>query len=148
MNQEHSPRHILVASCLVRNEADQILLVRHYRRGWELPQGRVETGEALLEALQREVHEETGIMITAPRLATVWSKLSEPAAVIFCFCAEYLDGDLIPSEETPELGWYNEAEAGSMIIHPVNQDRLRVLLGNSGTTQFKSYRTGPYRRLD
>lgn len=147
MNQENSPRHILVASCLVRNEANQLLLVRHYRRGWELPQGRVETGEALLEALQREVHEETGIRIAAPRLATVWSKLSDPAALIFCFCADYLAGDLIPSEETPELGWYSETEARSMITHPVNHDRLRALLGNPGTTQFKSYRTGPYRQL-
>ena len=147
MNSENSPRHILVASCLVRNEANEILLVKHYRRDWELPQGRIENGEALLEALHREVYEETGIHITAPRLATVWSKLSEPTAVIFCFVADYLSGELTPSEETPELGWFVEQETRAMITHPVNHDRIRTLLDNPGKTAFKSYRTGPYQQL-
>jgi len=147
MSQENSPRHILVASCLVRNEANEILLVKHYQRDWELPQGRVENGEALLEALHREVYEETGIRITAPRLATVWSKLSEPTAVIFCFTADYYSGELTPSEETPQLDWFPEQEARSMITHPVNHDRVKALLANPGETEFKSYRTGPYRQL-
>ncbi|HKI52088.1 MAG TPA: NUDIX hydrolase [Geothermobacteraceae bacterium] len=147
MNHEHSPRHILVASCLVRNEANEILLVKHYQRDWELPQGRVENGEALLEGLHREVYEETGIRISAPRLATVWSKLSEPTAAIFCFCADYLSGELTPSEETPELNWFPEQQALAMITHPVNHDRVRALLSNPGVTEFMSYRTGPYLRV-
>jgi len=147
MSHENSPRHILVASCMIRNEANEILLVKHYQRDWELPQGRVELGEALLEGLHREVYEETGIRIDAPRLATVWSKLSEPNAVIFCFIADYLSGELTPSEETPELGWFPDMEARAMITHPVNHDRIRALLDNPGTLEFKSYRTGPYQKL-
>jgi 8-oxo-dGTP diphosphatase len=147
MSHENSPRHILVASCLIRNEANEILLVKHYQRGWELPQGRIENGEELLEALHREVLEESGLRISDARLATIWSKLSEPSAVIFCFSADYLSGELTPSEETPELNWFPEHEALFMITHPVNQDRVKALLDNPGETQIKSYRTGPYQLL-
>lgn len=51
--------------CAVRNAANELLLVRHgddpHKSGWVLPGGRVETGETLREAVQREVHEETGV---------------------------------------------------------------------------------------
>jgi 8-oxo-dGDP phosphatase len=43
----------------------QILLIDHYRfqtetRGWEIPAGRIETGEEPVEAVARELREETG----------------------------------------------------------------------------------------
>jgi len=141
------PRHILVVNCLVRNAEQHLLLVRHKIRGWELPQGRVEEGEALLEALQREVFEETGVTIEAPRPAVVWSKISEPAAVIFCFLADYASGKLVPSEETPDVAWVPEKNVLPMISHPVNRDRLTALLEHEGELQFRSYATNPYRIL-
>jgi len=140
------PRHILVVSGLVRNPDRAILLVRHYRRGWELPQGRVEEGENLLSALHRELHEETGVAIRAPRLAAVWSKLTDPVALIHGFVAEHAGGTLVPSAETPEVVWVDETEARHRIVHPVNRDRLHDLLAFSGTVRFYSYSTGPYRR--
>jgi len=148
MSSESSPRHILVVSCLIRNPAGEVLLVRHHQRGWELPQGRVETGEALVDALHREVHEETGVTIAAPRLRTVWSKRSEPSAVIFCFAAEHRDGTLRPSAETPELAWVAADEARQRVTHPVNRDRLHDLLEPAPELRFRSYSTGPYRLLD
>ena len=42
-----NPRHIVVVGCLIRNGNDEVLLVRHHKRGWEMPQGRVEEGEGL-----------------------------------------------------------------------------------------------------
>ncbi len=139
------PKHILVVSCLVRNEQNQLLLVKHHQRGWELPQGRVEEGESLEEALHREVREETGVSIYAPQAAVVWSKLSAPAAVIFCFTATYASGQLIPSEETPKVVWIEGTQALARIEHPVNRDRLEVLLQHTGELQLRSYSTGPYR---
>ena len=138
------PRHILVVSCLVRNQDNTILAVRHHQRGWELPQGRVEQGEDLMTALHREVLEETGVVVTVPRIAAIWSKLSEPAAVIHGFIADYASGVLTPSAETPEVAWLTEAEARSDFEHPVNRDRLVDLLEFRDTIRFYSYTTDPY----
>jgi 8-oxo-dGTP diphosphatase len=145
MTMDH-PRHILVVSCLVRNAQGDILLVRHRKRGWELPQGRVEEGEGLLAALHREVLEETGVTIMAPVAAAVWSKLTAPAALIHGFVAEYA-GTPIPSAETPEVAWLPEAEARNRIEHPVNRDRLANLLSFDDRIRFYRYTTEPYRRL-
>ncbi len=139
------PKHIVVVSCLIRNVQDEILLVKHHIRGWELPQGRVEEGEGLVFALSREVLEETGVTISHAKLAVVWSKVSPPATIIFCFTARYASGELMPSEETPGVAWCTEAVAGRRVTHPVNRDRIEALLGLHDTLQFRSYTTAPYR---
>ena len=138
-------QHLLVASCLVRNSRGEILLVRHNRRGWELPQGRVEAGESLLAALHREVHEESGVIIKAPRLAGVWSKLSDPPCLVLGFLADYAAGEPTPSIETPETAWFSETAIRDRIEHPVNRDRAQLLLGFDGCVSIFSYKTGPYR---
>ena len=141
------PKHILVASCLIRNRLGELLLVKHKQRGWELPQGRVEEGEALLDALHREVLEETGVTISNPQLIDLWSKVSEPAALICCFTADYLAGEPTPSEETPQVDWVPEAEVLQLIEHPVNRERVVSLLEEKEGPAFRSYQTGPFRVL-
>lgn len=142
------PRHILVVSCLIRNEAGQVLMIRHRLRGWELPQGRVEEGEKLIFALSREVLEETGVTISHAHLEMVWSKVSSPSAVIFCFSARYASGELTASEETPEVEWCDEEWMLDRVEHPVTRDRIKALQESNGALQFRSYMTGPYRLLN
>ena len=51
---------IQAAGGLIRNEKDEILLI--FRRGkWDLPKGKLDTGETLEECAVREVEEETGL---------------------------------------------------------------------------------------
>lgn len=140
----NDPRHTIVVGCLVRNDTGEVLLVRHYKRGWEIPQGRVEEGENLLGALHREVWEETGVKVEPESLAGVWSKLSSPPAIIFTFIARYTSGALRVSAECPELGWFTRDEALALVTHPVNRDRLHCLLNFSGTVVYRSYRAKPY----
>ena len=44
MSDKDDPRHAVVVGCLVRNDGNEILLIRHRRRGWEITQGHVEEG--------------------------------------------------------------------------------------------------------
>lgn len=138
------PKHTVVVGGLVRNTSGQILLIRHHRRGWEIPQGRVEEGEGLLDALHREVREETGVDIIVGPLAAVFSKTTEPAALIFSFLAAYRGGELQPSDETPELGWFEPASVVAQIAHPVIRDRISALLTFDGRVIFRTYRSSPF----
>ncbi len=147
MTDNASPRHTLVVGCLIRNDAGDLLLVRHHRRGWEIPQGRVEEGEDLLTALHREVLEEAGVRIEAGPLGGVWSKLSSPPALVLMFLGTWLSGEPAPSDETPEIGWFPVEEALTLVTHPVTRDRLVTLLGYAGTAAYRTYTTGPYRLL-
>lgn len=66
-------RDVEIVTALVRRGGD-LLMVRQAGPGeapfWTVPGGRVEPGEFVTEALVREVHEETGIVVRDPgRLA-------------------------------------------------------------------------------
>lgn len=55
----------LGAKALIRNKEGKVLLLQRERRSgqtyWDLPGGRLQKGETLLEGLQREVEEEVGL---------------------------------------------------------------------------------------
>ena len=73
------PRTIGVRA-LVVDDQQRVLLVRHSygRPTWHLPGGGVKRRESLLQALQRELHEEVGVTVTGPvRLHGTFSNLSE-----------------------------------------------------------------------
>ena len=142
---DRAPRHIVAASALVRRDNGDILLVRTHRRGWELPGGQVELGETLIDGLEREVREESGVRIEVGRLRSVRSNLSS-AIVIFCFEASYRDGELTPSDETPEVGWFPPKQALSMVTHPALSASLRAMLSGDDII-YDAYDRRPYRQL-
>lgn len=144
MSDAPLPRHVVVVGALVRNGAGDVLLIRHRKRGWEIPQGKVEEGEGLIEALVREIREETGVEIEPGPLGAVYSKIAEPAAVVFGFLARWTAGEPTPCEECPEVGWFPPEEALRKVANPTNLDRLRTLLGYRGQVVFRSYGTAPF----
>ncbi len=141
------PLHTLVVGCLVRNANDEILLIRHHKRGWEIPQGRVEEGENLIDALHREVREEAGIEIEKGPLAAVWSKVTSPPAVIFTFLGCYLSGDLAPTGDSAEAQWIAPDKALEEVSNKIMKDRLDVLLHFNGAINYRSYTLKPYQVL-
>jgi len=147
MSTGSSPLHSVVVGCLVRNESNEVLLIRHHKRGWEIPQGRVEEGENLIDALRREVREEAGVEIEPGPLGVVWSLISESPAIIFTFLGSYRSGALATSGDSEEAGWFSETEAVEKVSGSVMRGRLMALLNFNGSVEYCSYATRPYRVL-
>jgi 8-oxo-dGTP diphosphatase len=141
---ETKPKHGVIVGCLVRNAQDEVLLIRHHKRGWEIPQGHVEEGEDLVAALHREVREEAGVEIEIGPLAAIWSMVSPPTALIFAFLGRYQGGELAASEDSLEAGWFPESEAAEKISSTVMRERLNALLRFDGTVRYRSYTIRPY----
>lgn len=144
MSTGKSPLHTVVVGCLVRNASNDVLLIRHHKRGWEIPQGRVEEGENLIDALCREVREEAGVDITPGPLGAVWTLTASSPALIFTFLGNYASGDLTTSGDSEEACWFTEADALEKVTGSVMKDRLVSLLNFNGSVVYRSYSTRPY----
>lgn len=147
---DSNPRHIVAVMGLVRDAAGRILLVKTERRGWEPPGGQVELGEGLLEALQRETLEESGCVVEVGRLVGVYSNTGTPEKVMFTFLCTYRSGELSPSAETAEVGWFTTDEALRLVTFPPQHDKLRDALtagGAAGGVVYRAYRSKPYHVL-
>ncbi len=67
---------------------------------WELPGGKIDYGENLVEALKREVEEEVGIIISVGRPFETWHFIKEPFWVTgITFLCDYIGGSIKLSPE-------------------------------------------------
>mgnify|MGYP001029781968 CR=1 FL=1 len=69
--QKFSPKFSVV-SCFIENKGEFLLLRRQDEKPegntWGMPAGKIEQGENLLEAVIREIKEETSLVIEKPKL--------------------------------------------------------------------------------
>ncbi len=135
------PLHAVVVSVVVRDADWRLLMIKHPQRGWELPQGHVEHGEDLFSAVNREVSEETGYQVEAERLVAIFSKIDPlPSSIVFGFSARLLGGEATTSEESLEVGWFDEELVLDLVEHPVNRERIKKLLQQKIGVGYFSYR--------
>ena len=97
----------LTVLCLVHRGEDLLLQnrVKQDWQGYAMPGGHVEPGESIVEAVIREMQEETGLHILNPKLCGVKQFPIEGGRyLVFLFETEEFTGELTGSEEG-EMTW-------------------------------------------
>jgi ADP-ribose pyrophosphatase YjhB (NUDIX family) len=114
---------LAVSAGIVRD--GKVLVVRRARNPalnlYTLPGGVVETGETLLQAVAREVREETALTIEPVALAGHREAIVrdgqgrvERHFVILCFAARWLAGEPVLNEELDDARWLDPAELSDL----------------------------------
>jgi 8-oxo-dGTP diphosphatase len=103
----------------------RILCVRraYGPKTWTTPGGRVEVGESPIEALEREVKEETGYSVQTKRLLGAYSATFKDD-LILSIEAEIVGGDKWQAnEEISHLGFFGREELPQP-MHPITAIRI------------------------
>ncbi len=108
------------ADALVENERGEVLLVRRADDGrWAMPGGWVDPGETPEQAVVREVAEETGLQVSAPRRVHTERR---PQSVHYAFRCRLDGGRLRTSEESLEVAFLTPNRVGQW--HTDHHQRL------------------------
>ena len=114
--------------CLI-SDGDRILLQNRVKRDWQgyaLPGGHVEPKESIVEAVIREIYEETGLTIISPKLCGVKQFQTEAGRyLVFLFKADRFTGELSSSDEG-EMHWVERSELASVPTVPDFAELLAV----------------------
>jgi len=138
------PTHIVAAGGLVMNEAGHVLMLKSPRYGdWEFPGGQVEEGETIPHALEREILEETGIVVQVKSLVGIYSNTRKPSIVNLDFLCEYIAGEPRPSDESLQVEWIDPAEAIGLVKREAILRRLQDMLEFSGEVIYRAYFVDP-----
>lgn len=147
------PTHIVAGAGVVLNEEGKVLLVKVHNAGWVFPGGQVENGENIIDAVKREIMEESGITVEVEQLFCISSNTCEypgyngiktvPTKVMMDFVCRSTGGTLGISEENSESGWYTKDEAEKMITAPSIIKRFNAYLEFEGQVKYLEYVTKP-----
>lgn len=128
----------LTVLCLIHKNGKYLLQdrIKDDWKGYTLPGGHIEPGESIVNAVIREMQEETGLTIKHPHLCGVKQfPLEEGRYIVFLFETEEFEGDLRSSEEGT-MHWIDEKELSQVNLVEDFGDLIEVML-NDALTEFQ-----------
>ena len=129
------PRRPQVAVGAVVFHRGRVLLVRRGRPPaegqWAIPGGSVELGEPLQRAAEREVYEETAVVIEASEPVFTFDVIERDSQnrirfhyVIVDLAAEYVSGEPSAGDDAGEARWISAEEAETMALNAATRRLL------------------------
>ena len=124
----------LTVLCLIQKDG-KILLQNRVKTDWQgyaFPGGHIEVGESIVDAVVREVREETGLTIYNPALCGVkqfplkGGKYENGRYLVFLFRADQFTGEVTSSDEG-EMRWIAKDELHNYNLVQDFDDMLKVM---------------------
>ena len=102
-------------------------------KGYTLPGGHIESGESIVDAVIREMKEETGLIIKNPKLCGVKQfPIKGGRYIVFLFKTDEYDGDVISSKEG-EMHWVKKEDLSKLDLVNNFIELLQVILDDKLT---------------
>ena len=125
---DRTERVELAVLCLIK-DGDRVLLQNRVKKDWQgytLPGGHVERGESFVDAVVREMKEETGFTIKKPRMVGIKQfPIDGGRYIVLLFEATQFTGAVVSSEEG-EMTWVDRAELANISAVDDLQELLKV----------------------
>jgi 8-oxo-dGTP diphosphatase len=117
---------------------DRVLLVQRGRPPseglWSIPGGKVQPGESLQDAAEREILEETGIVIRVGELAYHFEFIERDDQgairyhyVVLDYYGEYVSGKPCAGDDASDARWVRFDEMSSLALNASTRKALRQL---------------------
>ena len=125
----------LTVLCLIHKD-DSYLLQDRIKKDWKgftLPGGHIEPGESIVDAVVREMKEETGLMIKSPRLCGVKQfPIKGGRYIVFLFETDQFEGELADSDEG-KMHWVKISELSNVNLVSDFEELIEVMISESLT---------------
>jgi ADP-ribose pyrophosphatase YjhB (NUDIX family) len=128
-----TPRPTVAVGAFVFDAAGRVLLVQRGRPPgaglWTVPGGKLELGESLAAAVEREVREETGLVVRCGALVDVVERVIDAGGarwhyVILDYLASLEGGTLAAADDVRDARFVDDAELATL---PLTDGLLPVL---------------------